>query len=284
MPRVVTIDFHVTCECEQECPYCWGPQGFDPPVDGETALAIVGRIRDVGARRIVFTGGDPLKRPDLGDLIERAHAIGLEIAVSTTGDQLTPGFLAEHAGRIELISLPMDGSTEEISSRTKKEGHFDAIQRGLDLLAGYPKIDVKIATPVTRHNLDDVPAIVRGLEERAGRMRNRLFYNIFQAFPRAMSDVGWSELIVSDDEFAALRAKVEAEPHPFPIHWLDHGTLDRLYVMVFPNGALTVPSGPDYLDYGPFLGIDDLDSVLSRTDFDAPKHVRHSKGWSRRAG
>jgi MoaA/NifB/PqqE/SkfB family radical SAM enzyme len=284
MPRVVTIDFHVTCECEQECPYCWGPQGFDPPVDRETALAIVEKVRAVGARRIVFTGGDPLKRPDIGDLVERAHAIGLEVAVSTTGDQLTPEFLAEHAGSIELISLPLDGSCEEVSSRTKKEGHFTAILRALQMLAGHPAIDVKIATPVTRHNLGDVPGIVRLLAERAGRMENRFFYNVFQAFPRSMNDVDWRDLTVSDDEFAALRARVEADPPPFPVHWLDHGTLDRLYVMIFPNGSLTVPSGPDYLDYGPFLEIDDLDAALTRTDFDSRKHVRHSQGWSRRDG
>lgn len=284
MPQVVTIDFHVTCECEQECPYCWGPQGFDPPVDRETALAIIDRVKAVGARRIVFTGGDPLKRPDFGDLVVRAHDLGLEVAVSTTGDQLTPAFLAEHASRIELVSLPLDGSCEEVSSRTKKAGHFAAILRALEMLATYPAVDVKIATPVTRHNLEDVPAIVRLLTERSGQMRNRFFYNVFQAFPRAMSDVDWSTLVVSDEEFAALRARVQATPPPFPVNWLDHGTLDRLYVMIFPNGSLTVPSGPDYLDYGPFLEIEDLEAELARTDFDSPKHVRHSKGWGRRAG
>ena len=62
--RVATIDFHVTSECSQECPYCWGPQEV-PAVDTATALAIVERIAATGARRIVFTGGDPVKREDL---------------------------------------------------------------------------------------------------------------------------------------------------------------------------------------------------------------------------
>jgi MoaA/NifB/PqqE/SkfB family radical SAM enzyme len=268
-----------------ECPYCWGPQGFDPPVDRATALAIVERVRKVGAKRIVFTGGDPLLRPDIGDLVERAHAVGLEVALSTTGDALTVDFLREHASRIALVSLPLDGSREEISRRTKKEGHFDAILRALDLLAEHPATDVKVATPVTRHNLDDAPNIALLLDERAARMPNRLFWNVFQAFPRAMdSDVDWDELVVSDQEFASLRAEVESSPHAFPIHWLDHGTLDRLYVMIFPNGTLTVPSGGEYLNYGPFLEVEDLEATLARTDFDAPKHVTHSKGWSRKAG
>ena len=49
--------------------------------------------------------------------------------------------------------------------------------------------------------------------------------------------------------------------------------------MVFPDGTLSVPSGSEYLNYGPILEIDDLDAVLSETDFDSPKHQQHSRGW-----
>jgi MoaA/NifB/PqqE/SkfB family radical SAM enzyme len=281
MANVETIDFHVTSECNQECPYCWGPQGFDRPVDTATAGAIVRRVAELGIRRIVFTGGDPLKRPDIGRLLVLAREAGLEVALSTTGDELSRPFLEEVGEAIDLISLPLDGASEETSARTKKPGHFGAVLGDLDLLADFPAIDVKVATPVTRHNLAEVPAIVRLLGERAGRMPNRFFYNVFQAFPRAMSEVDWDALVVTDAEFDELRRSVEAEPHSFPIHWLDHRTLDRLYVMIFPDGSLTVPVGGEYLDYGPFLEVTDLEALLERTDFDAPKHRRHAQGWRR---
>jgi len=280
---VVTIDYHVTSECSQECPYCWGPQGIDA-VDTGTALAIVSKIASFGARRIVFTGGDPLQRPDIGLLIRRARAVGLEVAVSTTGDLLTAEFLAEHGAWIDLISLPLDGACEEVSVRTKEAGHFEAIMRALHQLSRFPEIDVKVATPVTRHNLADVPTIAELLADKSATMPNRLFYNVFQAFPRSMDDdVVWDELVVSDGEFAAVRAEVEAAGHPYRINWLGHETLDRLYVMVFPDGSLTIPSGPAFARYGPVLAVDDLDEVLQRARFDTAKHVRHSKGWSRNA-
>lgn len=279
MPRVATIDFHVTSECSQECPYCWGPREV-PPVDTRTALAIVERVASVGARRIVFTGGDPLKRDDLGELVRGAGRAGLEVAVSTTGDLLTRAFLAERADDIDLVSLPLDGASEEVSNRTKKEGHFAAIMAALDLLTAFPAIDVKVATPVTRHNLGDVPNIVRLLDERAGAMPNRFFYNVFQAFPRSMdAGVAWEELLVTAAEFTALAAEIAATPHPFQINWLSHETLDRLYVMIFPDGTLVIPTGVSFRGYGPFLEVADLDAVLTRADFDAAKHLRHSRGW-----
>lgn len=278
MPTVATFDFHVTSECSQECPYCWGPQDI-AEVDTGTALAIVAKIADSGARRIVFTGGDPLKRGDVGELIHAAKQHGLEVAVSTTGDELTAEFLAEYGADIDLISLPLDGSTEEVSSRTKKEGHFGAVMAALDLLAAHPVIDVKVATPVTRFNIDDVANIVVLLERRAEHTSNRLFYNVFQAFPRSMDpDVDWEELVVTDADFAALESEIEATY--LHVNWLSHDTLDRLYVMVFPDGSLTIPSGSRFVFYGQFLDVDDLDEVLARAEFDAAKHRRHAEGWS----
>ena len=281
MAGVETFDFHVTSECSQECAYCWGPQGVDP-VDTETALAIIARIASGTTRRIVFTGGDPLQRADIGQLIQAAAEQGLEVAVSTTGDLLTASFLETFGPFIDLISLPLDGSTEVISARTKKPGHFAAVMEALDLLEPHPGIDVKVATPVTRHNIDDVPGIALLLDERAERLPGRLFYNIFQAFPRSMDpDVAWDEMVVDNDSFEALRRRVDATPHDYRINWLSHETLDKLYVMVFPDGSLTVPSGSEFRNFGPFLEIDNLDTLLDESDFDEPKHQRHAQGWSR---
>ncbi len=281
MSDVVTFDFHVTSECSQQCAYCWGPQGI-AEVDTEMAFAIISKIAEGGSRRIVFTGGDPLQRGDIGLLIRHAAQLDLEVAVSTTGDLLTAPFLAASGGDIDLISLPLDGSTEEVSVRTKEPGHFAVVMAALDLLEGYPEIDVKVATPVTRHNIEDIPDIVELLEHRAGRLPGRLFYNVFQAFPRSMSpDVPWPKLVVEDVAFDALRRQIEGESHGFRINFLDHKTLDKLYVMIFPDGTVTVPVGSEFRNYGPFLEVDDLSELLAGSEFDAPKHQRHSVGWSR---
>jgi MoaA/NifB/PqqE/SkfB family radical SAM enzyme len=278
--KVATIDFHVTSECNQECPYCWGPQDFEHPVDTSTALRIVSKVKEVGATRIVFTGGDPLKRGDVAKLIRHARDIGLEVALSTTGDELTREFL-ERVGRfIDLISLPLDGSTEEVNSRTKKEGHHAAVLKALEWLRQHPEIDVKVCTPVTRHNLEDVPNILRLVEAYAKTTQARVFYNVFQAFPRAMSAVDWDELLVSAEEFVALESRLAGQAD-IRVNFLDHRTLDRLYLMIFPDGSLVIPSGSEFYGYGQFLDLSDLDGVLNEGRFDSAKHLRHSRGWSK---
>jgi MoaA/NifB/PqqE/SkfB family radical SAM enzyme len=276
--RVATIDFHVTSECNQECPYCWGPQDFENPVDGDTALRIVSQVKEVGASRIVFTGGDPLKRSDISDLIRHARAIGLEVALSTTGDELTPEFLDSAGQHLDLVSLPLDGSTEKVNARTKKEGHFAAVMSALDLLRGSPDIDVKVCTPVTRFNFEDVCNIIGLVEEYAATTEARVFYNVFQTFPRAMSEVDWDDLLVSDEEFAGLERNLKGA-RSIRVNFLGHSTLDKLYAMIFPDGRLVIPRGREFFSYGAFLDIADFDAVLVRSRFDSTKHIRHSRAW-----
>lgn len=276
----VTLDFHLTCECNQECPYCWGPQGIEHPVDTGTAFRIVDRVKQVGARRIVFTGGDPLKRADAGPLVRHAKGLGLEVALSTTGDELTLEFLEAFAPFIDLISLPLDGASEQVNARTKKAGHFAAVLQALDWLRNYPQVDVKLCTPVTLHNLHDVPNLVRLAEAYARTTRARFFYNIFQAFPRSVEPRDWEQLLVSAGQFAALREQLAATS-TIRLNFLDQATLDRLYVMIFPDGSLVIPCGAEYQGFGPFLEIEDLAAAIASSRFDAIRHLSHSRAWQK---
>jgi MoaA/NifB/PqqE/SkfB family radical SAM enzyme len=277
---VSTVDFHITAKCSQACPYCWGPRRFRNPVDTETAQSIIDRIAELGVRRIVFTGGDPLQRPDAPALIRYAKDIGLETALSTTGDFVTPEILRELSSFLDLISLPLDGSTEKINARTKHPGHFSAVMRSLGWLRSYPTIDVKVCTPVTRHNLEDVPTIARLVEGYSFTTEARVFYNIFQAFPRAMFHVKWEKLLVSDQQFSALKSQMGGHRN-IHINFLDHTTLDKLYVMVFPDGSMTIPKGADYLNFGPFLDVKDFEQAFNVSQFDSEKHLHHSRGWGK---
>lgn len=275
---VVTIDFHVTSECSQECPYCWGPQQI-ATISTSRALRVIDRIRRFGVRRIVFTGGDPLQRADAGRLIRYAKRAGLEVALSTTGDKLTETFLARHGRDIDLISLPLDGSCEATNALTKKPGHFAAVMGALEMLGRHPHIDVKVCTPVTRKNLDDIPAIAALVDRWAGTVGNRVFYNVFQTFPRAMKAVEWDEWLISDRQFRRLGSRLRALRSRIKINLLSTHTLDRLYVMIFPDGSLVIPSGSTYASFGQFLQVKDLSAVLARSRFAAARHLRHSRSW-----
>ena len=102
-----------------------------------------------------------------------------------------------------------------------------------------------------------------------------------QAFPRAMFSVKWEKLVITDDEFHSLAGQIST-PEYIHVNYLDHKTLDKLYVMVTPDGSMIVPMGSDYLNYGPFLDVEDFDQALRDSQFDSAKHLRHSRGWGKK--
>ncbi|MFN8498516.1 MAG: radical SAM protein [Anaerolineae bacterium] len=279
--KVATIDFHVTAACTQACEYCWGPPRRMAAVGTGTARAIIDRVRSFGVRRIVFTGGDPLLRHDIVTLIRHAHDTGLEVALSTTGDRLTRDVLDATRGCIALISLPLDGSDEARNARTKRPGHFAAVLSALALLRDYPEIDVKVCTPVTRDGVDDVVNIAALTQAWADTTDNRVFYNVFQVFPRSWEPCNWDGLTVSDAAWAAMVEQVETRRFRIRINFLSTKVLDQLYVLILPDGGLYVPSGPTYHYFGQVLDIDNIDAILSASTFDSIKHLAHSKAWRR---
>jgi hypothetical protein len=95
-----------------------------------------------------------------------------------------------------------------------------------------------------------------------------------------MDPPDWESLLVTNEEFAALEQRL-APGARIRMNFLSRRTLDRLYAMVFPDGQLVLPKGPDYLSYGPFLEVEDLEAVIRSSPFDAAKHLRHSRGWQK---
>jgi radical SAM protein with 4Fe4S-binding SPASM domain len=102
----------VTSRCGAGCRGCYldaSPDGESPPFE-----TIVDRLRAVaegGAFTVAFGGGEPLSRPDLGDLARAARDLGLTPVVTTSGIGLTP----ERAAGLRSfaqVNVSYDGEAE----------------------------------------------------------------------------------------------------------------------------------------------------------------------------
>jgi len=110
---------------------------------------------------LVFTGGDPLRRSDLFELIDEAHRLGLTVAItpSATGDLTIEALADLKAHGIENLGLSLDGSNAERHEAVRGvAGCFDWTIRAAKFAAelGMP---IQINTLVSQETLDDLPAI-----------------------------------------------------------------------------------------------------------------------------
>jgi MoaA/NifB/PqqE/SkfB family radical SAM enzyme len=126
---------------------------------------------------VVLTGGDPLERRDLFDLIERARSLGLGVSVSPSATpRLTYDVLRRlSAAGVEAISLSVDGSTALRHDALR--GVPGCFVRTIDALRGARDLSlpVQVNTLVCAETVGDLPAI-HALATDARAARWSLFF------------------------------------------------------------------------------------------------------------
>ena len=162
----IRVYWEVTRACDLACVHCRAEAASraDPSeLDTRGGLRLLEQIAAAGPPRphVILTGGDPLKRDDLFQLIASAHALGLHVSVSPSA---TPRLTEEAIDRlrvagVEAISLSIDGSTsEEHDALRGVRGCFDrtmaAAKRATEV--GLP---FQVNTLVSRETLGDLPSI-----------------------------------------------------------------------------------------------------------------------------
>lgn len=122
---------------------------------------LLDQIHAMGTPLIIFTGGDPLQRDDLEDLISYAKRIGLRpAAIPAATDRLTRDrMMSLKAAGLEQVALSLDASTAERHDDFRKvEGTFAKAMQGVEWAheAGIP---LQINTVLGSWNVDDFDAI-----------------------------------------------------------------------------------------------------------------------------
>ncbi len=174
--------WEVTRACDLVCIHCRAeaqPERDTGELTTREGIELIDSILGFGDPLpiLVLTGGDPLKRDDLYDLIRHAKGKGFHVGLSPSGTQLLNG---ESIGKlkdagVELMSLSLDGSNaERHDSFRQVEGSYNRTINALNECQTI-NIPIQINTTVTRKTVDDLEAISRRVAE-FGAMRWSLFF------------------------------------------------------------------------------------------------------------
>jgi len=153
-PRLVF--WETTAACNLNCIHCRasavnGPSPDD--LDTGEALELVEAISEVAKPILVLSGGEPLVRPDIFDIADRATARGFHVALATNGTLLDDeAARAARESGVRRVSISLDGPDAAIhDSFRRQRGAFDAALTGIEALkrAGVP---FQINTSVANHN------------------------------------------------------------------------------------------------------------------------------------
>jgi pseudo-rSAM protein/SPASM domain protein len=134
--RRPVVVWNTTKQCNLACEHCYAAAQYErAPGELSTAegKALLDDLADFGVPVVLFSGGEPLMRDDLVELVDYATDQGLRAVLSTNGTLLTRERAQElvDAG-LSYAGVSVDGRRETNDAFRGQEGAFDAAVRGME--------------------------------------------------------------------------------------------------------------------------------------------------------
>jgi pyrroloquinoline quinone biosynthesis protein E len=153
----------LTYKCPLHCVFCYNPVNYAENRDElSTAqwIAVMRQARKLGAAQLGFSGGEPLLRDDLVELIAEGRKLGYYTNLITSGVGLTETRLAQmkDAG-LDHIQLSFQDSTKEMNDFLTSTRTFDLKSRVAKLIKQYD-YPMVLNVVLHRYNLDHVDRII----------------------------------------------------------------------------------------------------------------------------
>ncbi|HEX6939526.1 MAG TPA: TIGR04053 family radical SAM/SPASM domain-containing protein [Longimicrobiales bacterium] len=172
-PALAAVDFEeapflviweTTRACDLACKHCRAEavsERHPLELSTEEAKRMMDAVRRFGRPLFVLTGGDPLKRPDVVELVEYGTSIGLRMAMTPSGTPLmTEAVLRDlrDAG-LARLAVSLDGSTAAIHDAFRGVAGSYAWSLRMLEAARALGLSTQVNTTVSRYNLDDFDAL-----------------------------------------------------------------------------------------------------------------------------
>jgi len=159
------VKIKVNYGCNLKCEMCrhWR-ETREPPISMDRFKEVITELAELGCQKIHFSGGEPMLRPQLPDLVEYAAQLGIRVTLTTNGtliDKVKARRLVE-AG-LRGVNISIDSPIRKMHEKIRGvEGSFKLTTRAVSLFRKYShkgKLTVRINTVVGRSNYETLASL-----------------------------------------------------------------------------------------------------------------------------
>jgi AdoMet-dependent heme synthase len=182
------IYLHMTNNCNLKCPYCYNKTDREtkinlekvglvaPTMSTEEFKDLIARIIECGVRRILFTGGEPLMRPDILELVQfaRSKSETVKLEMLTNAILITDDVAEILCKNMSAVTISLDGHEKHMHDYYRGTNTFEPTVRGIRRLVAKKK-ELGLNRPYV--------AIVPALTERN-------IMNMKEIFEYSLDDLG----------------------------------------------------------------------------------------------
>jgi radical SAM protein with 4Fe4S-binding SPASM domain len=164
----LAVHLEVASTCNLSCKHCFA--GKLPRQEKILSLSeiepLLASMAHMGSFRLGLTGGEPLLRPDLFEIIDLALSYGLHPCITTNGTLITED-IAKGFGERNLVwlNVSLDGASAAGNDFVRGSGTFDRVMENLKVLARHSRFT--LAFTIMRTNAHEAKACAE-LARRAG--------------------------------------------------------------------------------------------------------------------
>lgn len=182
------VVWNTTQRCNLACAHCYLDAGDRASRDELTTTegeALVDDVAAMGCPVLLFSGGEPLLRPDVLELGRRAVAKGVRAVLSSNGTLITPELARQIADAgFSYAGVSIDGTAATHDELRRKKGALDAALAGIkNCLAAGVKAGIRFT--LNRRNAADLDAVL-DLVEAHGVPRFCLYHLVYAGRGREM--------------------------------------------------------------------------------------------------
>ena len=166
------VKFKVFYGCNLKCEMCnhWR-ETRESPVPAERFIEIISELAELGTKKIHISGGEPMLRPQIPELVEHASSLGIKVNMTTNGtliDKVKAKRLVE--GGLRGVNISIDSPLRKMHEKIRGvDGAFKATTKAVQLFNRYKhkgKLSIRINTVVSRTNyqtLETLPDLAHEL-------------------------------------------------------------------------------------------------------------------------
>ncbi|MBQ7240046.1 MAG: radical SAM protein [Bacilli bacterium] len=172
-PKLRDLFIEVTSRCNARCEHCGSQCGDFIPKDEISAEDLKRTLLDISKRYdpkdvlLNITGGEPLVRKDLFEIMDYANKLGFRWGMTSNGMLINDDIIKKmKETNMETISISLDGLKETHENFRKSPGSFDRIIENIKKLQQVPSIKiVQVTTVANKKNLNELEDIYKLMKD-----------------------------------------------------------------------------------------------------------------------
>ena len=176
------VVWNVTRKCNLRCVHCYShseDRNYAGELSYDEGITLIDDLAQFGSPVILFSGGEPLVRPDVLELIQHAVDRGLRAVLSTNGTLITK-MIAKKLKEIGLsyVGISLDGLDDRHDAFRGVQGTFLKVMKAIRNCMEM-ELKVGLRFTITKRNFGDIEGIFDLVEEQ--RIPRICFYHLVYA-------------------------------------------------------------------------------------------------------